>query len=400
MARRADTAQTGVLGPYPESGRGQWKYAVVVDGRRTWRRCSKGCTEEEARAEVEGARRELNVPDPTTVDKAIDAFVLYQTTAASEVTASADRAALLPLKRIAGNLLVTRLTPAHVERFLALLAEPVASANRKEPKVRSMATQRSYFLALKRASTWWARHRYAGKDVIAEFMASRPDPLPWATKAGAKLINKGKAQLRNLAEAKRYLAAALARTTAEERVAAALPILTGISSGELLHVQAGAVDFDAHVIHVRSQEAEVGDVGWSVKTSHRTRLITIPGALADDLAVLVAGLAPMTFVFRSINERTKTGKMADWKRSDEPRTATWLRDLVGRVCRDADVKAVCPHGLRATHASLRRIVADEAVAKIGDALGHADHGKTAAAHYVGAPANVPVLRVLAGGAGA
>jgi hypothetical protein len=60
------------------------------------------------------------------------------------------------------------------------------------------------------------------------------------------------------------------------------------------------------------------------------------------------------------------------------------------------VKAVCPHGLRATHASLRRIVADEAVEKIGDALGHADHGKTAAAHYVGAAANVPVLRVLAG----
>ena len=128
MARRP-AARTQVLGPYPESGRGQWKYAVVVDGRRTWRRCSKGCTEEEARAEVEGARRELNVPDPTTVEKAIDAFVGYQTTAASEVTASADRAALLPLRRVAGNLLVTRLTPAHIERFLVLLAEPVASAN-------------------------------------------------------------------------------------------------------------------------------------------------------------------------------------------------------------------------------------------------------------------------------
>jgi len=111
-------------------------------------------------------------------------------------------------------------------------------------------------------------------------------------------------------------------------------------------------------------------------------------------------LAPTTFVFRSIDERTKTGKRADWKRSDEPRTATWLLDLVHRVCRDAEVRTVCPHGLRATHASLRRIVADEAVAKIGDALGHADHGKTAAAHYVGVAAAVPVLRVLAGGAGA
>lgn len=37
------------------------------------------------------------------------------------------------------------------------------------------------------------------------------------------------------------------------------------------------------------------------------------------------------------------------------------------------------------------------VAAIGDALVHADHGKTAANHCVGAPANAPALRVLAGG---
>jgi len=38
----------------------------------------------------------------------------------------------------------------------------------------------------------------------------------------------------------------------------------------------------------------------------------------------------------------------------------------------------------------------QAVAKAGGALGHSDHGKTAAAHYVGAAATVPVLRVMAG----
>ena len=56
-------------------------------------------------------------------------------------------------------------------------------------------------------------------------------------------------------------------------------------------------------------------------------------------------------------------------------------------------------GLRATHASLRATVADQAVATIGDALVHADHGKTAAAHYVGAAAKVPALRVMVGGRG-
>ena len=98
---------------------------------------------------------------------------------------------------------------------------------------------------------------------------------------------------------------------------------------------------------------------------------------------------------RGSDERTQE----PWKRSDEPRTATWLRKLVRRVCKAAQVKVVCPHGLRATHASLRATVADQAVATIGDALGHADHGKTAAAHYVGAAATVPVLRVMAGRGG-
>ena len=37
------------------------------------------------------------------------------------------------------------------------------------------------------------------------------------------------------------------------------------------------------------------------------------------------------------------------------------------------------------------------VTRLGAALGHADHGKTAAAHYVGAAATVPALRVMAGG---
>jgi hypothetical protein len=47
----------------------------------------------------------------------------------------------------------------------------------------------------------------------------------------------------------------------------------------------------------------------------------------------------------------------------------------------------------------RPSTSDEAVAKIGDALGHGDRGETATNHYVGAAATVPALRVLAGGTG-
>ena len=66
----------------------------------------------------------------------------------------------------------------------------------------------------------------------------------------------------------------------------------------------------------------------------------------------------------------------------------------------------CPHGLRGTFASVRRVLAERAAAslgeadilrQIGDQLGHGDHGKTAGRHYVGAPARIPALRGLVGG---
>lgn len=390
--KRVDTNR--ILGPYYDKDRSRWMYAVVINGRRTWFRCSKVCTKEEAEAEVAGAWRELNIPAEATVEYAINQFVGYVEQYASRATAVSDRSALLPLLRIARDHLITSLAPKHVDQYLRALDEPVVPANHRTPRPLSMATKRSYFLALARASKWWARHHYTHKDIVAEYLAHRQDPLPWGSKAGAKQINRGKAQLRNLGEARKYLDTAMERPTAEERVAAALPLLTGISSGELLHIQAGAVDFDAGVIHIRSAEMDDGEEGWAVKTSSRVRSVTIPDSLWNDLEELAAGLEPTQFLFRAILDCPKTGHRADWRRGEEPRTPGWLRALVKRVCTEADVRIVCPHGLRATHASLRAAVADEAVAKIGDALGHADHGKTAANHYVGAPANVPVLRVV------
>ena len=75
----------------------------------------------------------------------------------------------------------------------------------------------------------------------------------------------------------------------------------------------------------------------------------------------------------------------------------WLRSVVISACRAAGVRVVPPHGLRGTHASLRRTVALQAVAQIGDALGHADHGKTAEKSYAGAQEVGPELLLLKSG---
>lgn len=302
---------------------------------------------------------------------------------------------MLFLGRFAGDILARNLADRYVVKFLAALDQPVVSANRRNPRPLSVATKRSYFLTLTRASTWWHRHHFMPRDFVAEYLARRVEPLPWLTKAGSKQMNRGKAQLRNLGEARRYMEQALAQLTAEERVASALPLLTGVSSGELLHIQAGAVDFEAGVIHVRSSETD-DDIGWLVKTGHRVRAVTLPDQLRDDIAELVEGIQPKQLIFRAVDESSKLSIRADWRRNDTPRAPNWLHGVVKRVCCDAGVRMVCPHGLRATYASLRATVIDEAVSRISDTLGHADHGKTAAAHYVGVQPTVPVLNLMAG----
>ncbi len=379
-----------VRGPYRDAQ--GWYYDAILDGQRSRHRLRPGATEAEARDEVEGARAELIRPAATTVADAVDEYVRYvSTVSGNEATASFERAALQPLVRAAGDLPIVRLGHRQADAYLKACAAPRAAGNTRTVKTPTMATRRSYWKALARAAKWWHRHLLTRKDVVAEYLARRPDPLPWATKAGAKQINRGKAQLRNVDECRRYLDAALGQAEAEKRVAAALPLLTGVSSGELLHLQAGAVDLAGGVIHVRDAESDGLEDGWSVKTESRLRDLTIPECLKEDLAKLVDGLSPTAYIFRATP--VQRGKRKEWRRLDKSRDRGWLQGVVRTVCKKAEVRVVCPHGLRGSHASLRQTVADQAIAQIGDALGHADAGRTAARHYAGARKVVPPLRI-------
>jgi len=159
---------------------------------------------------------------------------------------------------------------------------------------------------------------------------------------------------------------------------------TGIASGELLHLTVGAVDFAGGLVWIRDDDG--GEDGWSVKTASRRRAVELPPALEADLSSLCAGRRPTEFLFV---QPAACGARPG--RPGTPRSATWLRQHVQRVCRLAEVRVVPPHGLRDTHASVLRALHRKTACEIGDVLGHADHGVTARRHYIGAPDVVPSL---------
>ena len=183
--------------------------------------------------------------------------------------------------------------------------------------------------------------------------------------------------------------AAVAAYTAhmKKRVAALLPLLGGLSSGEVLHLQVGDVDLSGSVIWIRADEDAEIPSDWDVKSASRCRSVELPDLLRADLEALARGRGPETYLFQQ-RVRGSVGK------AGTPRSPGWLRKLVRRVCEDAGVRVVPPHGLRDTHASVMRALLGRSPAQIGEALGHGDHGRTAERHYIGAPRQAPTLRLV------
>lgn len=389
-----------ILGPYQERD-GGWSYTRVEGGVRTRVRC-RGCTSEAA-AEVftKAARdRQASAP-PLTIGGAVDAFVgQIDDRSGNKSSTQFARSALSPLLERGGDRLVRNLTPRDLDGYLSAIAS------------RSMATRRSYTKALLRFCSWLALRRHTRADVGAEWKMARARddaPLPWQTPAGAREVGRGKPQLRNRAEAEAYLAATMAlvapvqspkahrrRIEDERRVAACLPLLCGLASGEVLNLRVGDVDLRAGVGYVRDPEDPSPVDGWHVKTASRVGEWEIPAALRPYLVWLTKGREPDALLIHQDEDATK------------PRGRTWLRDLVRKACgaarvreRDDDegvpVRMVCPHGLRDTHATLLRVVSRKSIGEIAKALRHGDTGRTAERHYVGAPERRPALRLIVGG---
>ena len=369
-----------IRGPYWNSKRGQWQYSLVVGGKTKWVRLRPGTSEAAANEAVEGAGLGLEAPAELNVKEAVGSYIEHvEQLSGNHATVIHATAALKRLVDLRGTRLVADLAASDFDAYLK------ANGSLK------MASQATYWKVACRLARWLARRGLTPRDVAVECLRRRErrdDPLPWCTLAGKKALGRGKPLLRNMIEVEAYLSHALKCSTAEQRVAAALPLLTGIASGELLHLRCGAVDFGGRVIWVRDDAEHKADseVDWTVKSPSRRRPVDLPGCLEGDLAVLAAGDQPGRYLFRQNG-------------TEVPRGPSWLRELVQEVCKAAGVRVTCPHGLRGTHATVLVELGGRTAAQIGEALGHGnDHGQTAKRHYMGSPERTSSLRVILGGA--
>ncbi len=161
-----------------------------------------GISAGERQKAVEAIARGLQDTKDWTVPEAVDEWLehLEKHGVASSVVFA--RSALSPL--------VTRCK----ERMAAYLTAADLATYLDDTSAHSMATRRSYWLALTRFLKWLQGRDILRTDILAahaKAAAKAGDCLPWETKAGAKEIGRGKPQLYGLTEWSRYVTAALAQ---------------------------------------------------------------------------------------------------------------------------------------------------------------------------------------------
>jgi integrase len=245
----------------------------------------------------------------------------------------------------------------------------------------SLAYQRSRYHAVAEFLGWCVRKGYLKGNPCDGVDRSEK---PWVGKRARRRLGRGKPQLSNQAEVIAYLAEATRLKTAVRRVAAALPLLCGLRSGETRHLQVWDVDFGGGKLWVRDVDDDdnVVDIAWGVKTAAGRRTVDIPVALVSELTALCQGRAADAFLFRS--NRVK----------GRPYSRQWLNRMVTGVCERAGVRIVGPHGLRDTWSTLQAQLARLSAPDIGKLLGHADEGATAKRHYIGVPGHSAALRLV------
>lgn len=375
MGRRKKGAR--VLGPYKERDRkGRLFFRAVQIDHEGASTTHFANTQREADLLVRACAIDLGVPHDsiTTVTDAIEAFEEQKRKAGAWEKTTFSRTGR-DLRYFAAK---APKAPIEVVNVLWLRS----MLERMREAKYALAYQKSRYFAVAEFLGWCRRRRFIADDP-SELID--PDEKPWRGKRAKRLMGRGKPQLRNKAEAIAYLRAAATLDTAHERVAVQLPLLCNVRSGEVLHLQVADVDFDAGRIWVREfEDAADHDDAWNPKTAASRRRVDLPDALRADLTYMCANKTPTALLFESN------------RNPGRPWGGEWLNCRVKKVCKLADVRVVCTHGLRGTYTS---ILADDGVElpDIARLLGHNDGGQTAARHYVGASARVAALRLVVGG---
>jgi len=374
MGRRKGGAR--VLGPYREEKDGRVQYRVVQLGEDGTRTAHVADTERQAKALVRACWIDIGVADPgvLTVSCALDEFLEQKrkTGAWSERT----------FERTGGDLkfFVAEAPDAAVGAVNVLWVRN--HIERMAGSELALASQRSRFHAVSEFLGWSVRKGYLKKNPCDLLDRSEK---PWVGKRARRQVGRGKPQLRNVREVEAYLSAAAKLDAPDKRVAAMLPVLAGMRSGEVRYLRVGDVDFVGGKLWLRGiDEDEEIAVDWDVKTASSRRTVDLPEVLRKDLTAICKGRPSDAFVFPSTR---KTG---------EPFERKWLNRLVTDVCGAAKTRIVCAHGLRDTYTSLLAALASKSSVEIAALVGHGDQGQTARRHYIGVPEHRPVLRVVHG----
>jgi integrase len=316
-----------VFGPYPH--RGRWRILIRLERKQKVRSFA---TESDARSEMRRLRVEAHKNASVTVEKAIESY--------------AEQLKRNGLKEKSIETVKFRLR----RFFETALSAPFATISTSQAKqvyesLSKLAVDtRLNMLAL--AKCFCRKARENGWTDITLLADIKPE--------GKRRCGKPKL---SLDESRKYLATCLAQASSTDSkvrqiaIAASMPLVFGLRSGEVLNRQVKDLDDNGRILRITSAKSKAG-----------IRSLQVPEWFRPYLLDLAKGLKPDDKSF--------------------PREKTWLHRHVVNFCKLAGVSRVVPHGLRGTHGDLA-IVAAATPVQVSQALGH-ESLATTVRHYVSA----------------
>lgn len=217
----------------------------------------------------------------------------------------------------------------------AISAAKITSLGESYRKRMATETQRMTFAECRRFGSWCVERGHMRRNLFAGLKH-------------AGRVNRGKPQL-TIDEARRYMAHCLRAAHAGDAsaIAALVALLCGLRASEVTERIARDVDDGGRVLRITRSKTAAGVRRVLLPTILRGLVQSLCGAPQDRL----------------------------WPDA----TRYWLHYHVQRLCREASVPVVSPHGLRGTHASLCVRLSGSSQG-LSDSLGHVDEATTDA-HY-------------------
>lgn len=161
--------------------------------------------------------------------------------------------------------------------------------------------------------------------------------------------SRGKPKLR--VNATRVFLARLLADRSTEATAVLTAIMLGLRASAVIKRTVEDLDDDGWLLWVRDNKSEAGDLE-----------IEVPAVLRDRLLELAKGKLPTDRLFGDVSRH-------------------WLHYHTVRLCEEANVPRVTPHGLRGSGATSAVRLGGH-IEDVARALGHADEGDTLKAHYL------------------